>query len=564
MKDTADATNRDLAILAALALFVGVITMVLQHQPGYTDAYYYLNAATRLTHGQGLTDAALWTYIGAPPALPAPAFLYWMPLASLLEAAGIAIGGWLLGSFHAAQLVALVCYVSLAIIGYRLGRQSGGTRRTGWLAGLLTIFSGFFLPYWTNTDTFAVYALIGALALVAMGDGRAALSARHRTEVQRSTNEVPSGLPSLSPEGTSLVTFHVPFGHQPNALASGSTLYVRWALAGALCGLAHLTRADGLLLLIVLIIVALWGRPKAGIAPALIGIAAYVLVMMPWAIHNLNTVGTVLPVGGFQTAWLRNYDQIAAYPPGASLTDFLAWGLGNIVQSRWTAFIVNLQTFVAVEGLIVLTPFMVLGAWRRRTDPRFGGFVLYAIGLHVLMTFVFAFPGLRGGLLHSAAALVPFWAALGAAGFDEALVWAAKRRRWPLRQAKAIFGTALIGYAIVFSLLIGTRQINGWNGADAFYRQIGATLTRDSIVMVNDPSAFYYETGLSAIVVPDSPPDVLATLVARYGVTTVILDENRPDSLADLYEAKTTLPFLRAEPPLAGQPTDVRIFSVIR
>ncbi|MHB8752962.1 MAG: hypothetical protein ACYDBJ_27695, partial [Aggregatilineales bacterium] len=325
-----------------------------------------------------------------------------------------------------------------------------------------------------------------------------------------------------------------------------------------------LTRADGLLLLIVLIIVALWGRPKAGIMPALIGVAAYLLVMTAWVLHNLNTIGTILPVGGFQTAWLRNYDQITAYPPSASLSDFLAWGFGNILQSRWIALIVNLQTFVAVEGLIVLTPFMVFGAWKRRTDPRLSGFIVYAIGLHALMTFVFAFPGLRGGLLHSAAALVPFWAALGAVGFDEALAWAAKRRRWPLRQAKSIFGAALIGYAIVFSTLIGARQINSWNGANAFYQQIGTTLIRDSIVMVNDPPAFYYQTGLSAIVVPDSPPDTLATLAARYGVTTVILDENRPNSLADLYSGKVTLPYLRPLSPLPGQPSDVRIFEVIR
>src|SRR5579859_4458970 len=121
LKPAAHTPHRDSAIVAALALIVGAITMAMQHQPGYTDAYYYLNAATRLIHGQGLTDASLWTYIGAPAALPAPAFLYWMPFAGLVEAIGITIGGWLLGSFHAAQLGALVCYVALAAIGCRLG-----------------------------------------------------------------------------------------------------------------------------------------------------------------------------------------------------------------------------------------------------------------------------------------------------------------------------------------------------------------------------------------------------------------------------------------------------------
>lgn len=568
-KSLADNTvRRDSVLVAALALIVGLITMTMQRQPGYTDAYYYLNAATRLTHGQGLTDAALWTYIGAPATLPAPAFLYWMPFASLVEAAGVAINGWLLGTFHAAQIGVLVCYVALAFLGYRLGRQFGETRRTGWIAGLLTIFSGFFLPYWTNTDTFAVYGLIGALALVAMGKGRGTSPPNPlSTGVERGSRAGGSVGSGTQPEPRTSINAEEVGEHRALPLSRkwrGAGGEVWWAIAGALCGLAHLTRADGLLLLMVLIIVALWGRPKAGIVPALIGIAAYAVVMTPWALHNLDTIGTVLPVGGFQTAWLQNYDQIAAYPPGASFSDFLAWGVGSIVQSRLTALIVNLQTFVAVEGLIVLTPFMAFGLWRQRTDPQLSGFVLYTIGLHLLMTFVFAFPGLRGGLLHSAAALVPFWAALGAAGFDEALVWAAKRRRWPLQQAKTIFGSALVGFAIVFSALIGARQIGNWNEAGAFYRAIGAALTRDSIVMVNDPPAFYYETGLPAIVVPDSPPDTLATLVARYGVTTVVLDENRPDSLADLYNGKLTLPYLRLMPSLTGQPADTRIFEVIR
>ena len=512
-----EAARRDLIRLGLLALLVGLITAILAHQPGYTDAYYYLNAAARVAHGQGLTDAALWTYVGAPPGLPAPAFLYWMPFASLLEAVSVFVLGGIVGVFHAGQVPGLIGAVALSGIGYRLGLELGGTRRSALLAGVLTIFSGFFVPYWTNTDTFAVYAVVGSLALWCIGRGR----------------------------------------------ASGQTRW--WIAAGVLAGLAHLTRADGLLFVMALVIAALWGHlrsVKDGWRSAMIGVLAYVLTMLPWAIRNLNEIGSVLPVGGFQSAWFSSYDQIASYPAGASLNDFLATGLGTMVQTRVTALTLNLQTFIAVEGLIVLTPLLLVALWRRRLEPKLGGLILYAFGLHGLMTLVFALPGMRGGLLHSAAALVPYWATLGIIGLDDVLKWAAKRRRWPLKQAQDFFGLALIAWAIFFSVLVGTKLIGSWNSANATYASIGAQLPLDAVVMVNDPPGFYYQTGLSAVVLPDSPPSVIPELTARYNVSYLVLDANRTEPFSSLYDDYAYYPFLRLMQD--DKTTGIRVYQVLK
>jgi len=62
--------RRDAIIIGLMGLIVGVIMAALLHHPGYTDAYYYFNAGQRLAQGKGLTDVALWTYIGAPAGLP--------------------------------------------------------------------------------------------------------------------------------------------------------------------------------------------------------------------------------------------------------------------------------------------------------------------------------------------------------------------------------------------------------------------------------------------------------------------------------------------------------------
>ena len=40
-------------------------------------------------------------------------------------------------------------------------------------------------------------------------------------------------------------------------------------------------------------------------------------------VRNLNAAGSILPVGGIQTAWMRSYDEIANYPPGTDLNHFL-------------------------------------------------------------------------------------------------------------------------------------------------------------------------------------------------------------------------------------------------
>lgn len=489
--------RRDALIFGLLALIVGGGMAAAIRHPGYTDAYYYFNAGQRLVQGKGLTDAAIWTYIGAPAGLPIPSHLYWMPLASLIAAGGMALGG---PTFDAAQVPFVLLYVGLALVGFGLGAALGKSRRVAWLAGLLVLLSGLFMPYWTTTDTFALYGLVGSLALVTTGLGR----------------------------------------------QSGNW---RWfALSGALVALAHLARADGLLLLFVLVIVALWPGSaqtrRRGLLSALTGVVAYSLVMTPWFIRNLDVVGSILPVGGMQTAWMRSYDEIVNYPPGADLQRFLSWGLPNILDSRREALGMNLQTFIAVEGSVVLTPLMLIGLWTRRREALLSGFWLYAPGIHAVMTLVFAFPGWRGGLFHSASALVPFWSALGVLGLDDVLAWAAPRRRWRLSQAQAFFGAALVVWAVIFSAFSFIGKARAWNETGGFFQNIAAHVPPDAVVMINDPSALYYFTGLSGVVVPNAPPDVIPELAKRYGVRYVVLDNNPTTPMIDLYLGQNVPPFL--------------------
>jgi hypothetical protein len=382
-----------------------------------------------------------------------------------------------------------------AYVGYWLGSRFGGQRHA-WGAGLLTLFSGFFTRWWGATDTFAPYALIGSLCLVFLGLGINSMIARN----------------------------HFP---------------LFWlALAGAMAGLGHLTRADGLFLLLVGWLAILWPPSRESekrsplqfrVYPVVMLTLAYLLVMFPWFNRNANLIGSPLPLGGTQSIWFTEYDDLFNYPPSANADEFFASGLDNLVSSRWEALINNLGTFVAVEGLIIMTPLMLIGLWRRRQQSFLRGFWLYVLGLHLAMTLAFPYPGFRGGLFHSSAALVPWWAALGLVGLDDTVDWIVRHRRhWNARLAKVIFSIALVVVALFLSLSTGLRTPAA-SGIPEIYRLLSAKVPPNSRVMINDPAQLYYFTGLGGVVLPNETPAVILEIAHKYEVDYLLLEDISDD-----------------------------------
>jgi hypothetical protein len=86
--------------------------------------------------------------------------------------------------------------------------------------------------------------------------------------------------------------------------------------------------------------------------------------------------------------------------------------------------------------------------------------------------------------------------------------------------------------------------VSRWNNAGAVFQQIAARLPQDSVVMINDPSAMYYFTGVAGVVVPNAPPEVIPELAQRYGVNTIILDQNRTAPMDELYQGRNVPSFL--------------------
>jgi hypothetical protein len=521
--------------MAGLFLFgLGVSLLVagLEDAPGYMDADYYFAGGMRLATGQGWTEPFLWNYLDESSALPHPGFTYWMPLASLIAAAGMQL--FSLTSFKFAQIGPVILSALLppltAWLAYSLTQQ----RRAALLAGIFAGFSGFYLPFLVTTDTFSVCMILGIVWLQL-------LNAQHE------------------------------------AMIYSSRFFLLALGLGLTTGLLHLARADGLVWLVITLAAMAFetrrrivsqgsggaGRFQFGSlgklgAALLICLSGYLLIMGGWFARNLALFGTLFPPAGGKVFWITTYNEIYAYP--ASILTPLRWlssGLGEILQARLWALGQNLQTVLAVQGEIFLALLILPGLWVYRKDVRVRWGLLAFAMFFLLMTLVFPYPGGRGGLFHSGATLQPLFWALAPAGLETWLRFGERKRGWQVNTARKAFTTGLVALALLLTCLTTYTRLVGsgpaasaWGRSQARYRTLEGGLGAlgaqpGQIALVNNPPGYYAATGREAIPVPDG--DLAQTLAAArsFRASYLLLEPNHPTGLGSLYVNPTDQPGLR-------------------
>ncbi|MGD2179357.1 MAG: hypothetical protein PVG71_16225, partial [Anaerolineae bacterium] len=169
MRRPADDQRRDVVCLLTVGVLVRLLTASAITRPGYMDAAYYTAGAVSMARSGGFSEPFIWNYLSDPSGLPHPGFLYWMPLSSFLAAPAAVL---LPGSFFALQVPFAILSTFIPLIAYGLAWRTTGSRGLAWAAGLLAVFGGFFFPYWTLPESFAPFALFGALALWLAGGSR--------------------------------------------------------------------------------------------------------------------------------------------------------------------------------------------------------------------------------------------------------------------------------------------------------------------------------------------------------------------------------------------------------
>ncbi len=496
-----DRTTRwDFLWLAVVALCVQAFWAGRITHPTYFDAYYYTINAQQLADGKGFTEPIIWQYLSAPEGVPAPAFTYWMPLTSLVAAAGLT----LVHTFRGAQLpfwlmAGLLPWLSYAIC-WQLTRQRTQAR----MAALMTAAGGYYAAYWVQPTTFVLFAWVAGGCLLVLG-----------WAVERKTA-------------------------------------VSWFIAGLLAGLSHLTRTDGILLLGIgywVLGIGYWKKIsnlQSLVSHALTLSAGYLFIMGGWFWRMSQTIGQPLPTGSAETIFLTSYEDIFAFGRSFTLSNYLAWGWANIWQSKLQAVGLALLTLVLVSGLTIFTLFFIW-AWVKlgRSGQAKGflrPFTLYTLLLYGSMSLIFTFPGQRGSLLHASAALWPWTMALAAVGVHLAIEWMGQKRpSWQPERAKRFFVPVFVGLVYVISFVVSLGQPLLREEA-AVFQQIQAIVPDDATVMIVVPANFYYQTGLTAIVLPNEPPEVVREVAARYGADYLVLSPNAFAPMRGIYEGSDTHP----------------------
>lgn len=509
--------GRTYLILALAGLCAAVFVAVFQPVPGYLDADYYFAGGLQLADGRGFTEPYLWNYLDEPAGLPHPSHAYWMPLTSLLAAAGMLLTGS--KTWFAARLGFLLLAAALPPLTARLSSLLTARRDQAILAGALAVFPAFYWPYLTITDTFGPYLFLGGCFFLVVGSARLGF-------------------------------------------------FDRAGLLGLIAGFMHLTRADGLLWLGIgglAILFFMPDAPRRGRAGGLfLCLAGYLAVMLPWFVRNLATFGVPLAPGGDRMLWLTAYDQVFAYP--AHQLTFRSWiesGWEAIAEARLWALGLNLATALAVQGEIFPGPLVLVGAWTLHRDPRVR-LALLAWGLTLLtMTLAFPFAGARGGFFHSGAAIQPVWWALTPLGLERTIAWARRWRKWKQDgRAERVFAALLLGLVVFLSAAVTWPRVaaGAWERERLLYQQVGARLAAgETVVMVANPPGYYLASGSPAIVLPNGDLALALAVAERYGAGYLVLEpQAMPAGLRPVYEnpqAQEGLVYL-------GEVDDAHLFAI--
>jgi hypothetical protein len=449
-----------------------------------------------------------------------------MPMTSILAALGIMLLGK--SSFGAAQMGFIIITSLVPVVTGALAYSFTHRKISAFLAGSLAALSGFYAPFMVTTDSFGIYALLGGLIMLI-------LDLHSKEESHRTRN----------------------------------LRFLGFIILGLITGIMYLTRSDGLLWFAVFVAVILvdlmketrltdsaqpayqaghWSRIRWIVADLLFFISGCFLIIAPWVFRNLRVFNALLSPGGWRILWLTSYDEIFTYPASdLTLTNWLESGLSNIVQARVWALGQNLQTSLAVQGMIFLLPLILVGMWEFRQDlrVRIGAFIWFL--LLFLMTFILPFVGARGGFFHAGAALIPLFLAMVPIGLEKFIQWGVRIRDWEPEKARIGFSILLVLSALLFSTSIVYIRVKGntsgeivWGKSEEFYLRIDQHLLAygiqpEEIILVNNPPGYIVATGRTAIAIPDGDEKTLIDVAKRYHATYMILESNHPQGLRQLY-----------------------------
>lgn len=509
--------KKEYLFLYILGLGATLIAALLIKGPGYMDAEYYAGGGIRLSEGKGFTEVVLWNYLDMPAILPHPSHTYWMPLPSIISALGI----WLFRSqnYLAMQSGFILLAGLIPVLAAQLSQMFINKKVAGWMAGIISIFSGYLFIYYSLTETFVIYMVFGALITILLFENESNTESR-----------IPRIVKSL--------------------------------IIGILVGLMHMSRADGVIwfgiIFLFMLIRYARAQQKKRFRILLFFVIGYLLITSPWYIRNINTFGSLIPAGNNLTLWITNYDQTFSYPATKlSLSSWLEQGIWSIISTRLSALWMNVKNLIAFQGMVILLPLMVYGVWKNRNDERVRFTVFMLLATTFIMTIVFPFAGSRGGYIHSSAAnQIMLWA-LVPSGLYQLVKVIGKKRNWSIDNA---FNILSVGIAcILIGLTVGlfyqrvVKKQNGeqvWIKHEIDYSQVFENLSKlgmseEEIVMVKNPPGWYFVNRQPAVVIPDGDETDILRAANQFDAKYLVLESEHVEKLSILYSQRSSSSDLR-------------------
>lgn len=388
-----------LAALTVLLAGVRAASMVVVSQPGYTDAYYFASVAGRLARGEGLSADFVWNFLEAPrfASLAIPSHRFWMPLPTLVQAAGIAAIGGPLGDFRAAQLAIVAVAAAIPVVTYAAARTLGAGLVAALAAAAVVGLGGALAPGWVSLDAFGIAALLGTLFFLAFE--RAARG----------------------------------------SVAAG-------ALAGLLVGLLYLARAEAALFGLAMLWLA--GRPRTSRAGAA-GAAVALAIGLGWLVRGIS-LGFPSDLLARAVLLVRYEDFFALHPP--ALEPFLAAPL-DVLAAKAGALVSNAATALVVMLLVPVVPLFLAARERwQRFDVR--AFVGLLATVYLAQSLVFTLHSVRGSFFHSIAAFFPFAVALAAVGTEELF------RASTVGMRRLVWGATVAAFGVISVFSLGQWDVD--------------------------------------------------------------------------------------------------------
>ena len=515
-------TGRWLAAICLGAVVLRAALALFAEHPGVADPNHYYNLGRQLIAGRGFETDYLWHYYNPPETINHPDD-FWMPLAGVLAAGGMALFG---ETVQGALVPFIVLGGLLPAAVYLAARQFGcGAEGALYAAAFGAVLPEFVMNS-VRTDTLIPNALFVTLAIMLLVSG----------------------------------------------LRSGRA--IAFAGSGLFAGLAYLTRGDNLLLIPMLIVTlavywltARFGAqpfPRRRLAAALLVPLVAGAVAAPWLARNVSETGAALTPNLNRTFFLTDFRDHYAY--GRELTwDTLrasqTWG--QIIGKRLFELAASVK--IMFTTLDIVLPVAIGGGLLLLLARRDADRLLILAPTLILLGGLFVFYGVlapygsQGGSFKKGyLSLVPLLLPVGAYAFQEAIPRLVYRRA-----AVALTLAFMTANAVELTradIRFNTTYLREMERVRDTALSLPDTNGDGEIILMAQDQFMLRFLGLRSVQIPMEDRETVLEVARRYDVDYLMMPPARP-SLDPLYDGEETDPRFVPAAKVPGTPVELYRFN---